>query len=183
MRKCAANIKTQPPGNSDNRSRQSSLPNPAEVVSCATSRSVFSRLNPTSRSWSCQKVVSHQSRAPANQSALLCVFSPWRLCVENLSTPARAPVVSVVSCNIRTKSVVRIWEGEAPAEPRSTCRLQPQFTRRRESVTVPEEVPTVVSRNVRRLALCSSPSAAPRIRQILCQLSSLPAGENFPSAR
>lgn len=38
----------------------------------------------------------------------------------------------VVSCNIRKKSVASNWEGEAPAEPRSTCQGQPLFTGGRE---------------------------------------------------
>jgi hypothetical protein len=45
----------------------------------------------TSHSWFRQTVVSYQYRAPANQSTLLCVFAPWRLCVENLSTPTLPP--------------------------------------------------------------------------------------------
>ena len=45
----------------------------------------------------------------------------------------------VVSCNIRKKSVASYWEGEAPAEPRSTCRAHPQLTAGRKPLTVPRE--------------------------------------------
>jgi hypothetical protein len=49
MEKCPSNIGTQQPDNSGTRSRQPLIPDTAEVVSCATSRSVLIRVNPWPR--------------------------------------------------------------------------------------------------------------------------------------
>jgi hypothetical protein len=121
MDRCPANTRTQQPGNSGTPSRQpikrrlchadTHVANLAKKLGgsrCARYKSTCDR-----------GVVSHQSRRPTIQSTRLCVFAPWRLCVETRSAPTRPPTLpatylfsifrppEVVSCAARRLALSR----------------------------------------------------------------------------